>query len=106
MLRAEGLDGVGVSFCPERIAQGYALEELTELPQIVAGADAKSLACAKSLFAPLGVDLVELELQEAEAAKLFLNSWRYVVFCYCQPVLPDCNAEGLEFFSHSCRHLA
>lgn len=30
----------------------------------------------EALFRPLGVDLVELELQEAEAAKLFLNAWR------------------------------
>lgn len=97
MLRAEGLDGVGVSFCPERIAQGYALEELTELPQIVAGADAKSLACAKSLFEPLGVDLVELELQEAEAAKLFLNSWRYVVFATANQFFQIAMQKGLNF---------
>eukprot|EP00928_Gymnodinium_smaydae_P051426 TRINITY_DN3496_c1_g1_i1.p1 TRINITY_DN3496_c1_g1~~TRINITY_DN3496_c1_g1_i1.p1 ORF type:complete len:865 (-),score=129.98 TRINITY_DN3496_c1_g1_i1:1-2541(-) len=79
-LRAGGLDGVGISFCPERIAQGYALEELTKLPQIISGSDEASLNHARALFAPLGVDLVELELQEAEAAKLFLNSWRYVIF--------------------------
>ena len=28
----------------------------------------------------LSVDLIELNLQEAEVAKLFLNSWRYVAF--------------------------
>jgi UDP-N-acetyl-D-mannosaminuronic acid dehydrogenase len=97
MLRAEGLK-VGVAFCPERIAQGYALEELTELPQIVAGSDEKALAQAKSLFKPLGADLIELELQEAEVAKLLLNSWRYVVFGTANQFYQIATSKGLDFY--------
>jgi len=97
MLRAEGLD-IGVTFCPERIAQGYALEELTQLPQIVAGSNPVALARAKSLFEPLGVDLVELDLQEAEVAKLFLNSWRYVVFGTANQFYQIAMEKGLDFY--------
>ena len=45
--------GISVSFCPERIAQGKALEELTDLPQIISGSDGEALDHAKALFAPL-----------------------------------------------------
>mmetsp|Transcript_94239 Transcript_94239/g.172727 ORF Transcript_94239/g.172727 Transcript_94239/m.172727 type:complete len:759 (-) Transcript_94239:66-2342(-) len=96
MLQAVGLE-VGVSFCPERIAQGHALHELTQLPQIVSGTDAATLDRAKGLFAPLGVDLVELELQEAEVAKLFLNSWRYVVFGTANQFYQIATSKGLNF---------
>ena len=37
-LASRGLD-VRVAFCPERIAEGKAMHELTELPQIVSGSD-------------------------------------------------------------------
>jgi len=97
MLKSEGLE-IGVTFCPERIAQGYAMTELLELPQIVAASDAGALAKAKSLFAPLGVDLIELELQEAEVAKLFLNSWRYVVFGTANQFYQIAMLKGLDFY--------
>merc|ERR1711988_1780722 len=76
---------------------GCALRELRELPQIVSGSDSRSLAHAKALFAPLGVDLVELELQEAEVAKLFLNSWRYVIFGIANQFYHIATSKGLDF---------
>lgn len=97
LLEDAGLADVGVSFCPERIAQGVALRELRELPQIISGSDAAALAHAKALFGPLGVDLVELELQEAEAAKLFLNSWRYVAFGTANHFYHIATSKGLDF---------
>ncbi|HEV7809621.1 MAG TPA: hypothetical protein VGO64_03395, partial [Candidatus Limnocylindrales bacterium] len=46
---------VDVAFCPERIAEGHALEELTTLPQIV-GADGVAAAVrASGLFELLGL---------------------------------------------------
>ena len=106
-LRKTGLNGrsatpdaeldVGVSFCPERIAQGKAIEELMDLPQIVSGSDERALEHAKALFAPLGVDLIELQLQEAEAAKLFLNSWRYIAFGTANQFYHIASSKGLDF---------
>jgi UDP-N-acetyl-D-mannosaminuronic acid dehydrogenase len=80
----EWLDRIGpavdVAFCPERIAQGYALKELSELPQIVSGSSPTALHRAKALFRLLTNDLVELPPIEAELAKLFANTYRYINF--------------------------
>ena len=78
-LRREG-PAVDVAFCPERIAQGYALEELSTLPQIVSGSSPTALNRAKALFRLLTPDLVELPPIEAELAKLFANTYRYINF--------------------------
>ena len=75
----EGL-AVDVAFCPERIAQGYALKELYELPQIVSGSSPNAVRRAKAFFKLLTSDLVELPPIEAELAKLFANTFRYINF--------------------------
>merc|ERR1719426_33121 len=49
------------------------------------------------MFSPLGVDLVELELQEAEVAKLFLNSSRYVLFGISNQFYQITASKGLDF---------
>jgi len=77
--RQEG-PAVDVAFCPERIAQGYALKELYELPQIVSGSSPAAVNRAKKLFRLLTSDLVELPPVEAELAKLFANTYRYINF--------------------------
>lgn len=77
--RDEGPD-LDVAFCPERIAQGYALKELSELPQIVSGSSPAALHRAKALFQLLTPDVVELPPIEAELAKLFANTYRYINF--------------------------
>ena len=79
MLRERGLD-VEVAFCPERVAEGVALEEIRKLPQIVSGFSPRGVEVARSVFAPLGVDLLELSPLEAELTKLFNNVYRYITF--------------------------
>jgi UDP-N-acetyl-D-mannosaminuronic acid dehydrogenase len=96
-LRAEGLD-VGVSFCPERIAQGYALKELKVFPQIVSGGDARSLEVARTLFGAIGAKLVELPMIEAELAKLYTNAWRYVQFAVANQFYAIAEEKGLDFY--------
>ncbi|MDF1742492.1 MAG: nucleotide sugar dehydrogenase [Gimesia sp.] len=71
---------IDISYCPERIAQGWALEELTCLPQLVSGCTEKSLQRASEFFADLGVEVIELTPVEAELGKLYTNSYRYINF--------------------------
>jgi UDP-N-acetyl-D-mannosaminuronic acid dehydrogenase len=71
---------IDVAFCPERIAEGRALRELRELPQIVSGCSSSAVARASKLFSVLTDQLIELEPEEAELAKLFTNAWRYIKF--------------------------
>jgi UDP-N-acetyl-D-mannosaminuronic acid dehydrogenase len=77
---AEAGPAVDVAFCPERIAQGHALRELSELPQIVSGSSPAAVRRATAFFKLLTPDIVELPPIEAELAKLFANTFRYINF--------------------------
>jgi len=88
---------IDVSFCPERIAEGSALEELESLPQIVSGRSERALARARSLFSHLTPNLIETLPEEAELAKLFTNTWRYIKFATANQFFMIANDYGLDF---------
>ncbi len=88
---------VGVAFCPERIAEGRAMVELFELPQIVASRDADALERATKLFRHLTSEVVYLEPEEAELAKLFTNTWRYIKFATANQLFMMANDFGLDY---------
>lgn len=71
-----------VAFCPERIAEGKAIEELKSLPEIIGGVDEASSAVAADLFRALSPtkEIRVLDALSAELAKLFGNVYRYVSF--------------------------
>lgn len=69
-----------LAFCPERIAEGKAIEEIKELPQIVGGADIRSTKKAKLFFESLGIHCLTTDATSAELAKLFTNMYRYISF--------------------------
>jgi UDP-N-acetyl-D-mannosaminuronic acid dehydrogenase len=71
---------IDIAHCPERIAQGYALEEIGRLPQIIGGATPRAGRRAAEVFGLLGAPLIELPPVEAELAKLFANAYRYINF--------------------------
>jgi len=78
-IESRGLD-IDLAYCPERIAQGYALDELCKLPQIVGGTSPRATQRASRLFEMLGARTMELSPTEAELAKLFSNAYRYINF--------------------------
>jgi UDP-N-acetyl-D-mannosaminuronic acid dehydrogenase len=86
-----------VAFCPERIAEGKAMEELFDLPQIVAGRTQQVRDRAACLFRHLTNEVVELEPEEAELAKLFTNTWRYIKFAAANQFYVMANDHGLDF---------
>jgi UDP-N-acetyl-D-mannosaminuronic acid dehydrogenase len=97
---------VDVAFCPERIAEGKALTELFELPQIVAARSTQSSQRAEKLFRYLTDQIVPLEPEEAELAKLFTNTWRYIKFATANQFWMMANDFGLDFerIRHAIRH--
>jgi UDP-N-acetyl-D-mannosaminuronic acid dehydrogenase len=95
-LRDAGLD-LDVAFCPERIAEGKAMTELFELPQIVSGRTTRSLDRAAKLFSSLTSETVRLLPEEAELAKLFTNSWRYLKFAAANQLYRIANDFGLDY---------
>jgi UDP-N-acetyl-D-mannosaminuronic acid dehydrogenase len=88
---------IDVAFCPERIAQGKAMVELFELPQIVASRSARGRERAARLFSVLTPTIVELTPEEAELAKLFTNSWRYLKFAAANQFYVMANDHGLDY---------
>ena len=88
---------VDVAFCPERIAEGKAMTELFSLPQIVSGRSVAVLARADKLFSNLTSQTVHLEPEEAELAKLFTNTWRYIKFAVSNQLYMMANDFGLDY---------
>jgi UDP-N-acetyl-D-mannosaminuronic acid dehydrogenase len=94
---AAAVSGVTVAFCPERIAEGKAMTELFELPQIVSGRTDEVRARADKLFSTLTSQTVHLSPEEAELAKLFTNTWRYIKFAASNQLFMMANDFGLDF---------
>jgi UDP-N-acetyl-D-mannosaminuronic acid dehydrogenase len=88
---------IDVAFCPERIAEGRAMEELLTLPQIVAARSDHAYERAASLFGRLTNTVVRLEPEEAELAKLFTNSYRYIKFAAANQLYMMANDFGLDY---------
>lgn len=88
---------IDVAFCPERIAEGKALTELFELPQIVAGRSPEALDRSEKLFRNLTDQVVRVTPEEAELAKLFTNTWRYIKFATANQLYMIANDFGLDF---------
>jgi UDP-N-acetyl-D-mannosaminuronic acid dehydrogenase len=86
-----------VAFCPERIAEGKAMTELFELPQIVSSRSVRGLDRASKLFSRLTTTLVPMTPEEAELAKLYTNVWRYIKFATANQLYMIANDRGLDF---------
>ncbi len=92
----EGLT-VDVAFCPERIAEGHALEELHSLPQIVGADDAPAGDRAEALFRRLAEKTIRTSSREAELAKLFTNTWRYMKFAVANQFFAIADQAGVDY---------
>jgi UDP-N-acetyl-D-mannosaminuronic acid dehydrogenase len=88
---------VHVTFCPERIAQGHSLRELRTIPQIISGFDDEGLRVVRELFSRVASEIIEVEPQEAELAKLFCNSYRYIQFAVANQFYLLSREAGLDF---------
>jgi len=88
---------IDVAFCPERIAEGRALVELYELPQIVCSRSPRGADRASALFRLLTDRIVVVSPEEGELAKLFTNTWRYLKFAAANQLFMIANDYGLDF---------
>jgi UDP-N-acetyl-D-mannosaminuronic acid dehydrogenase len=88
---------IEVAFCPERIAEGKAMTELFELPQIVSARKDAAFERAAALFGLLTDRQVRMTPEEAELAKLFTNVWRYIKFATANQLYMIANDRGLDF---------
>jgi UDP-N-acetyl-D-mannosaminuronic acid dehydrogenase len=86
-----------VVFCPERIAEGHAIEELHTLPQLVGANTDDAYAKASKLFERLGVSVVRTTPLEAELAKLLTNTWRYMKFAIANQFFQIAHRSGADY---------
>ncbi len=86
-----------VVFCPERIAEGFAMQELSELPQIIGARNDRDFNRVSELFDSLGVKTIQTTPEEAELAKLFTNTWRYIKFAAANQFWMMANDSGVSF---------
>jgi len=95
-LRAAGIQA-DVVFCPERIAEGHALEELRTLPQLVGASSDRAFQKASRLFERLGVSTIRTTPLEAELAKLLTNTWRYMKFAIANQFFQIAHRSGVDY---------
>jgi UDP-N-acetyl-D-mannosaminuronic acid dehydrogenase len=95
-LRSAGL-AAEVVFCPERIAEGHALEELRTLPQLVGATSDAAFDRAAQLFEHLGLSVIRTTPLEAELAKLLTNTWRYMKFAIANQFFQIVHRSGLDY---------
>lgn len=86
-----------VASCPERIAQGHAIKELRELPQLVSALSDEALSAATKLFSAIAPRVIAVSVEEAELAKLFSNAWRYIQFAAANQFYMMANELGVDF---------
>ncbi len=87
-----------LAFCPERIVEGHAIEELQSLPQIVSGTTAEAEEDAAKLFALIAPDVVRLSPLEAELVKVFSNAYRYIEFAVSNQFYMIASAANVDYY--------
>ena len=95
-LRA-GVD-FGLAFCPERIAEGQAIRELTSIPIVVGAVDERSARACSTLWRDaLGVDSVVVDdPRTAEMVKLADNLWIDLNVALANELAKVCDRLGMD----------
>lgn len=87
-----------LAYCPERMAEGAALEEVASLPLVVAAEDALSLERAKRLLSSLGARecIPTHDFRLAELVKAVENAYRDLNIAFANEMAALCRALGVD----------
>jgi UDP-N-acetyl-D-mannosaminuronic acid dehydrogenase len=84
-------------YCPERLSEGKAIQELRILPEIIGGIDKKASEVAAAIFAKLGVQTILVSKPEvAELVKLADNAWIDLSIAYANELAKICEKTGVD----------
>jgi UDP-N-acetyl-D-mannosaminuronic acid dehydrogenase len=86
-----------VAFCPERVVQGQAINEVKDIPQIVSGTTPAAETAAAALFGQINREIVHLKPIEAEFVKLFSNAYRYIEFAAANQFFMMATEAGADY---------
>ena len=94
-----------VAMCPERTLEGKAVNELSNLPQIISGNNQESIEIAQKLFRIMTPCVVEAKsLEEAELIKLYCNVYRDMSFAignvFCMAA-QEFGVDGISAIEHA-----
>jgi UDP-N-acetyl-D-mannosaminuronic acid dehydrogenase len=94
-----------VSMCPERTLEGKAVDELSNLPQVISGNNKESVEIAQRLFRIMTPCVVEAKtLEEAELIKLYCNVYRDMTFAignaFCMAA-QEFGVDGVSAIEHA-----
>lgn len=99
LLRSLGKQ-TNVTMCPERIAEGQAIEELATMPEVIGAFDDESFEEARQLMSRLNDNkIIRVTPQEAELTKLFSNVWRYIKFSIANQFYLISAANGVDYYN-------
>jgi nucleotide sugar dehydrogenase len=81
-----------LAYCPERTAEGKALHEIKNLPQIIGGIDKPSSKLCINIFSKITNNIVEVSnTRTAEMIKVIDNTQRDTFFAFSNEVSTICN---------------
>ena len=86
-----------LTYCPERLAEGFAFEEIKTLPQIVGALNHEEYQKIKIFFDLLNINTIFASYKEAEFIKLFLNTYRYSQFSLMNYFSNIASEQSLDF---------
>jgi UDP-N-acetyl-D-mannosaminuronic acid dehydrogenase len=86
-----------VAFCPERVVQGLAIDEIQRMPQIISGTSPAAEEQAAAIFGRVATSVVRMKPIEAEFAKLFCNAYRYIQFAASNQFFMMAQAAGCDY---------
>ena len=92
-----------VSFCLERVVQGKTFEEISKIPQIIAGTTKKANILSSKIFKKLTNKIIYCSPKEAELSKLYSNAFRYIQFAISNQFYMLADEYGFDF--HKIRKL-
>ncbi len=88
---------IGLSYCPERVAQGKSIKEIQNLTQIISSNNKKEEIKINNLFKKICRYVETCSFEEAEMIKLFSNAWRYIRFGIANEFYMMCEKKNLDF---------
>lgn len=87
-----------LAYCPERIAEGKAVEELYQIPQIIGTVDDQSGKVAAKIFGKLTNKILYTDSRSAELAKLYCNMYRYIDFAIGNEFMLVADGHGRDIY--------
>jgi len=91
-------EDIFLAYCPERIAEGKAVQELAEIPQIIGTLDKNSAKEAGEVFKKITKTIHFTDTLSAELAKLYCNIYRYIDFAIGNEFMMIAEGQGADIY--------